>query len=89
MNIQKIQLFYIAYEKTKVEGGGRFILNSGKVKTEGFGGMVSQSNRSAAVPALNQQYYLKTEAFFFGLNDLRCRNANIRILGVEQVTGSN
>jgi hypothetical protein len=42
--IYSLQFFYIAYEQSKVEDGGRFILNSGKVGQDSFGGMVSQSN---------------------------------------------
>ncbi len=87
VSIYNIQFFYIAYEKSKVEAGGRFILNSGKLSRDSFGGMVSQSNKSVSVPQLYQEFYIKTEAFFFGLNDLRARNGYIRILGVEQVTG--
>lgn len=82
VSIYSIQFFYIAYEKTKVESGGRFILNSGKLSLDSFGGMVSQSNKSVSVPQLYQEFYPTTEALFFGLNDLRSRNGNIRILGV-------
>lgn len=87
VSIYSIQFFYIAYEKSKVEGGGRFILNSGKLSLDSFGGMVSQSYKSASIPQLYQEFYLKTEALFFGLNDLRARNAGIRIMAVEQIAG--
>lgn len=85
--IPSVQFFYVAYEKTKIESEGRFILNSGKANATSFGATVSESYRYASVDHLENSLFIKTEAFFFGLNDLRSRNDYLRILGVEQIAG--
>ena len=68
VNIYHIEFFYIAYEKSVIEASGRFIVDSGMVITNNYGGVVTQANAPVQLPLLSKANFTTAECLFFGLN---------------------